>query len=155
MPYKDKEKQREYQRDWVRRKFADDNAAQERREQRREWRNQNREHINEYGRAFRKTKLGKVNQRKGYRKRRIGLKQWYRAYKRTLCCSQCGENHPATLDFHHTDPVAKKFNVSHLFKMDINIEQLKAEIDKCEVLCANCHRKLHWVDSDEYAGLPL
>jgi hypothetical protein len=46
-------------------------------------------------------------------------------YKKTLRCADCGQSHPATLDFHHLDPA-------------------KEEIAKCVVLCANCHRIRHW-----------
>lgn len=57
-----------------------------------------------------------------------------------LECSQCGENHPAVLDFHHTDPSEKEANPSNIR----NRQDFLAEIKKCVVLCSNCHRKLHW-----------
>jgi hypothetical protein len=43
------------------------------------------------------------------------------------------------LDFHHTDPRAKEFKISQMR----TIPRLKAEIAKCIVICANCHRKGH------------
>ena len=62
-------------------------------------------------------------------------------------CSVCGYNaHPAALDFNHVQGI-KEFNVSQDPK--VALARLLAEIDKCEVLCANCHRvhtyeNRHW-----------
>lgn len=56
-------------------------------------------------------------------------------------CPRCGENDPACLDFHHTGDEEKSFSVSH--RSWRNPAVLQAEIAKCVVLCANCHRKLH------------
>ena len=63
-------------------------------------------------------------------------------YKSNLKCVECGENHPATLDFHHIDPSGKDFGVANFGGKSIT--KIKDEIEKCIVLCANCHRKLHW-----------
>lgn len=62
-------------------------------------------------------------------------------------CAICGYNdHAAALDFNHTQG-DKKFNVSQDPK--VALHRLLEEIDKCEVLCANCHRvhtyeNRHW-----------
>lgn len=55
-------------------------------------------------------------------------------------CAHCGEAHPATLDFHHIDPAEKEITVSQATSK----KQVLVEIQKCIVLCSNCHRKLHW-----------
>lgn len=55
-------------------------------------------------------------------------------------CSMCGESAKCCLEFHHT--IDKKYTISQAVKTvptDLFIE----EINKCIVLCANCHRKLH------------
>ena len=49
----------------------------------------------------------------------------------------------ACLDFHHLRD--KEFNIANEIK-NLSIDNLKKEIDKCIVLCANCHRKLHYYD---------
>jgi hypothetical protein len=69
-------------------------------------------------------------------------KKWYENLKKTLKCERCGENHPKTLDFHHRNPSEKFECVSLMIRM-YSLDKIKAEIDKCEVLCSNCHRKLH------------
>jgi hypothetical protein len=62
-------------------------------------------------------------------------------------CTNCGEEHIATLDFHHFDG-EKEFNMANLLrKMDW--EQVKLELTKCQLLCSNCHRKSHF-DSKRY-----
>lgn len=64
-------------------------------------------------------------------------------YKESLKCQQCGENHSACLDFHHRNPDEKEFNIAHSTG-GCSIETIMNEIVKCDVLCANCHRKLHY-----------
>ena len=59
-----------------------------------------------------------------------------------VACLYCGEDHPATLDFHHRDPDDKLFNISTA--KDCSEQMLRDEIAQCDVLCANCHRKLHF-----------
>jgi hypothetical protein len=77
------------------------------------------------------------------RKREVEMETWFRGYKETLSCEICSENHPACLDFHHINPSRKKFSVSA--KRDRpSLKQLQQEIAKCQVLCANCHRKEHY-----------
>jgi hypothetical protein len=43
-------------------------------------------------------------------------------------------------DFHHPDPDGKDFTIGKQAK---SFEALKAELDKCVLLCANCHRLAH------------
>ena len=59
-------------------------------------------------------------------------------------CEICGESHPAVLEFHHIDPAKKEINISVAAKHGWSIERLSGELAKCQILCANCHRKKHW-----------
>jgi hypothetical protein len=54
-------------------------------------------------------------------------------------CVRCGleTNHVEIYDFHHKDPSKKDFTVS---KNRLAFDTIKPELDKCELLCANCHR---------------
>lgn len=73
------------------------------------------------------------------------LKNWLIEYKKNSHCNICNENHPACLEFHHKNPKEKEYNISNvIYKKNLLLEELKKEIKKCVVLCANCHRKLHW-----------
>ena len=88
-----------------------------------------------------------VNARKLRKKnRRNELLKWIAEYKKTLSCEICKESTPCCLDFHHRDGMTKKFNISQikdLKKTEITFNILVEEIAKCDVLCANCHRKEH------------
>ncbi len=63
-------------------------------------------------------------------------------YKRALGCSGCPERDPAVLDFHHLDPATKLFTVADRLHR-LSLPQLLQEIERCTVLCANCHRRKH------------
>lgn len=56
-------------------------------------------------------------------------------------CKYCIENDPVTFDFHHRNPEEKEFIIAYM--MNQNTERLLKEINKCDIICANCHRKLH------------
>ena len=66
-----------------------------------------------------------------------------------LKCERCGENHPGVLDFHHTDPTVKESSVSVLIGQGCSFAKVEREIQKCIVLCSNCHRKVHWQERNE------
>jgi hypothetical protein len=60
--------------------------------------------------------------------------------KKRVPCADCGGTfHFAAMDFDHIDGTDKRFNVSQLRSRG-SIRLLEAEIAKCEVVCANCHR---------------
>jgi hypothetical protein len=59
-------------------------------------------------------------------------------------CMECGETHPGCLDFHHRNPAEKKFQLVASQMGNRSWTSIEAEIAKCDVLCSNCHRKLHW-----------
>ena len=66
-------------------------------------------------------------------------RQEINAYKLERGCADCGYNaHPAALDFDHLPGAKKCFTIgSDAIR---NRERIWAEIAKCEVVCANCHR---------------
>ncbi|WP_440988371.1 homing endonuclease associated repeat-containing protein [Haloarchaeobius baliensis] len=78
--------------------------------------------------------------------RRARLRRWVNELKADAGCSNCGESDPACLDYHHRDGVDKDMNVSQLISYGYGMDALQEEIAKCDVLCANCHRKEHFVD---------
>lgn len=73
-------------------------------------------------------------------------KQFINLYKSKLPCL-CGESDYRCLDFHHINPDNKKKAVAELAAEGYNIPTIQAEIDKCEILCSNCHRKQHFKNS--------
>jgi hypothetical protein len=65
-------------------------------------------------------------------------------------CMFCRERHPACLEFHHRDPDHKHATVSQMRDRAATRERIEAEIAKCDVLCSNCHRKLHYVSRSSH-----
>ena len=74
------------------------------------------------------------------------MRKWLDDYKATLHCASCPEDHPACLDFHHRDGATKDDSIANLMQHGCGRKRILAEIAKCDVLCANCHRKLHDIE---------
>lgn len=56
-------------------------------------------------------------------------------------CVYCEEKEPCCIDFHHIK--GKKYPISRLVKQGYSIETIDKEIEKCILVCSNCHRKIH------------
>jgi DNA-binding CsgD family transcriptional regulator len=60
-------------------------------------------------------------------------------------CIYCGYNKCiAALEFHHKDPKEKDFSIAN---NSYSFEKMKNEVDKCELVCSNCHREIHYGSS--------
>lgn len=102
MGYKDKEKQRQYQKEW-----------------------------------HAKNKRGKSEQT-SWLKRKEMIKN-----AKDKPCHICNVKYDSVaMDLHHIDPNIKDSGITKLAK-SASYAKLQEEIDKCVVLCANCHRLLH------------
>jgi hypothetical protein len=69
----------------------------------------------------------------------LKLRAFIRDYKAKNPCIDCGERDPIVLEFDHRDPSQKLFSIASL-RMG-TIDRLKTEISKCDIRCANCHRR--------------
>lgn len=59
------------------------------------------------------------------------------------CCVKCGYNKcDAALEFHHLDPTQKDYTIANVRMTNFN-DSVKSELDKCILVCANCHREIH------------
>lgn len=57
------------------------------------------------------------------------------------CCEKCGyDKSISALQFHHLDPKEKDFQIGG---KSYSFENLKKEVDKCMLVCANCHIEIH------------
>ncbi len=75
---------------------------------------------------------------KRIRERSAATMAWVRAIKMDSGCVDCGyKDHPSALDFDHTCD-DKLFDIGS--GASLSREKLQREIDKCDVVCANCHR---------------
>lgn len=72
---------------------------------------------------------------------RTERRAWMDDYKVKRGCCKCGYNaHPVALELNHIDPSNKEFTVSRMLGAGYQWEKILAEIDKCEVMCSNCHQ---------------
>lgn len=75
---------------------------------------------------------------KGFRKKNKQRAIDYKGSK----CERCGyAKCNSALEFHHLDPNEKDFSPSS--NMNMAWDKIKTEIDKCILVCANCHREIH------------
>jgi hypothetical protein len=85
------------------------------------------------------TKNGNVP-KEYYQAKRYSLKKEMVDYKGGQC-EICGyDKSLRALQFHHTDPSEKDFNIGDVSSMN---EVVKKELDKCKLVCANCHSEIH------------
>ena len=111
MPYKNKQKEKEYKTRWNK----------------------------EYYRTHKEQEKKRTSERKKI------LRKWFKAHKETLKCEKCGENHYVCIEFHHKNKNDKTAGVSVFVHTNFcSKDKILAEIEKCTVLCANCHRKVHF-----------
>jgi hypothetical protein len=106
------------------------------RKQRRDWYYRNRQHVIDY-QTIRQARVRK-SIRKFLEKQKVESK-----------CRICKMDHPACLQFHHIDKESKDVTISEAINYGWTIKRLKKELEKCEVLCANCHFILHWNERKE------
>ena len=70
------------------------------------------------------------------------IKKWAVEYKGGKCC-KCGYNKCIdALDLHHLNPTEKDFNLSDR-NLNLDWQAIVPELDKCILVCANCHREIH------------
>jgi hypothetical protein len=114
MSFRDKNRQRAFQREWLKEKRKSG------------W--------TDYGERKREWKAG----------RRKEWIEWMYGIKASLACIRCANAHPAIIDFHHRDQATKLFEIGWAVNALLPQEVILAEIEKCDALCSNCHRILHW-----------
>jgi len=82
------------------------------------------------------------------RKRKQRIATYILQIKNQAIC-KCGENHPACLVFHHRNPEEKEFDIATAVRNGYGEVRLAKEIKKCDLMCSNCHLKLHWEENSK------
>jgi hypothetical protein len=100
----------------------------------------NKEYHREYSREWHQR--NKDRRREQRRQRRQDNLQRYRDFKKTLKCERCGFSDYRALHFHHL--VDKEYNPSSMLGEGMSWDKFLREIEKCIVLCANCHSIEHY-----------
>lgn len=96
------------------------------REFQRIWYSKNKEHVKK------KSKISDIK----YRER---AREFITNYLKDHPCTICGENDINVLEFDHLRNKTK--GVAYMVSCGFSLEKIKDEIDKCQVLCCNCHRR--------------
>lgn len=88
---------------------------------------------------YQQNKVSVIAKSRERKKRDAEIKrEWIRSYLEKHTCSDCPETDLVVLEFDHLRD--KEKSVSRLIQ-DGSLAKLKAEVEKCEVVCANCHRR--------------
>lgn len=73
-------------------------------------------------------------------RRRVQRNIWFiQAYLETHPCVDCGETNPIVMEFDHVTS-DKQEDISRMVYSGRSLASIQAEVAKCEVRCANCHR---------------
>ena len=81
-----------------------------------------------------------------HRKVRERNEKFIENYKLSNGCKSCGyKEYTVALDLHHRNPAEKSFSLARGTNNLHSLETLQREINKCDVLCANCHRVHHFL----------
>lgn len=155
------ERKREYMREWQRRNPEKRKQYSQRyqlghlesiHKRGREWRLANPEHLQEYRlknieriRAMKRASAARCREHKrAYSKRRLVIlrkenKSIVNEFKKRPCMDCGGIFHPEAMEFDHVRGV-KKYDVGRMVSQGSCTDAVRAEILKCELVCANCHR---------------
>jgi hypothetical protein len=114
MPFKDAEAQRAYHREYMKTYLADNPEKQ----------------------AAHRKRVRANTVRSNAEKRK-----WIADYLVDHPCVDCGEADPDVLDFDHVRGV-KLFTIAMAVRNGRSLKAIQAEIEKCDVRCANCHRRI-------------
>lgn len=78
--------------------------------------------------------------------RKRAIVDWYRKLKESRACFDCfGKFLACQMDFDHVPGRGSKFmDVSKMVRLGYEVDKIAAEINKCDLLCKNCHALRTW-----------
>ena len=97
------------------------------------WKDKNPDQVREYHRLRKQEQTKKI-------------RQFINEYKSNCTCRKCNETRIHVLDFHHVDPNEKDFDIGSASKY--STKKLKVELEKCIILCRNCHADFHFLERE-------
>lgn len=114
-----------------------------------EYAEENRERLTKWRKEYNKTNRSKKAERDALR--RAEGKAYVDQIKTSNSCADCGGKfHPVAMDFDHGSS-PKNRSVAQLVSGAYKLDLIKAEIAKCELVCANCHRVRTWTRGEHLA----
>ena len=95
----------------------------------------------------------KIKQRSDYQKAGSSkIKDYILLYLQNNSCVMCGESDILVLEFDHLNPKDKCFNIGESTNNRYPLFKVIEEINKCQVLCSNCHRRKTIKDLNFWKG---
>jgi hypothetical protein len=120
------------------------------------YKSENKEAVNLYDKTYKKEKYSKLSEEE---KEKVRAKyrdikreenkvksEFVKEYKENNPCCKCDEKRWYVLDFHHLDPNTKNFDLGD--KSKFSLKKVKKEIEKCILLCRNCHSEFHFLERE-------
>lgn len=102
-----------------------------------------RKQQSETNKRWRYTEAGREAKKRGKDQAHDRAMQFLNEHKQSHPCIVCGETDPVVLDFHHRNPADKQYNVMAMSRQGYSLKRIEEEVAKCDVICANDHRRLH------------
>ncbi len=93
-----------------------------------------KDHYHKYGSNYRENAVARNKRLKDK------LRQRMLEYLSDKSCFVCGNSDRRVLEFDHLDPTLKSFGISNAITSIMKWERILVEIEKCQILCANCHK---------------
>jgi len=122
--------------------MAQRDRSEYKREYNKRWYQANKEHVRERSKKWHQDNREASNASK--KKYIASLRDLVNDHKKAGACIRCGIADYRVLDFHHCDPSQKKINLNLAWKQHQARQVILDEIAKCDLICSNCHRVLHW-----------
>lgn len=97
--------------------------------------------------AARHYQKNKAKYRSSMVTRRKERRQWLEQQKVGQSCKICGNSDIRVLEFHHRDKTQKEFNIYAAAHFAYSVARLLREIAKCDILCSNCHKIIHYEET--------
>ena len=99
----------------------------------------------------------------GYMKQKYQEKKEVVQELKSKCkCAKCGDDRGYVLDYHHINSEEKETTIARMISNNYELDKVYKEIEKCIVLCANCHREFHYLHNknsslslEQYLNSPL
>lgn len=82
------------------------------------------------------------------KKRKLALVKWVKGLRAAFACESCGRSNPAFIELHHTCQNEYRLRLGEMAREGYAKQTILEEIDRGRVLCANCHRSVHYENED-------
>ena len=96
-----------------------------------------------------------THQTKATRRHRLKRREYIFEYKKQHSCVYCGESNPLMLDLDHIDRTTKMGLPANMITSGHKWADVLKEVDKCQVVCANCHRVKSIIEDGKMKGVDI